>query len=273
MIRKLFLSAICMAVGFVFIAGFAAAESSGKSTKKAKKKQTYSKQTLKQIKKCRASKSKHVRKWHCKVKDNKRGTKGISGINGPRGLIGPTGLQGLAGAMGLQGAKGDQGLQGDLGLQGTDGARGDDGADGAHGDNGADGADGAQGTDGAQGVPGADGTDGTDGAHGDDGTDGADGADGAPGEPGEQGPPGIVRIYTSQLSTSTDGPAGFRMPAYCQEGDVALGGGYSDVNGEVTRSKPFVNAQGRHGWEVYVSEPDTNQPAATTYVRCAEMTS
>jgi Collagen triple helix repeat (20 copies) len=118
------------------------------------------------------------------------------------GAPGPTGQQGPPGATGATGAAGQPGndgvsVAGPIGATGPNGPRGESGPTGATGERGATGAIGPQ------------------------------------GERGPEGKAELHAIIRSTTYTLTSSQAG-ALPARCEEGEVATGGGYEMLKGSAT---------------------------------------
>lgn len=157
----------------------------------------------------------------------------------PSGGVGP---QGPAGPAGVTGPAGPQGPQGEAGAEGAVGATGPVGPAGPEGPSGAQGPEGVTGTAGA---PGPQGPQGATGAAG------ATGATGPAGPTGPIGPSGVSGFATVQTQTTqTIAKNGsFTQTATCAAGKIALGGGGSTANVNLTILSSLPTAAGT-GWSV-----------------------
>ena len=187
-----------------------------------------------------------------------QGPQGDAGAQGPQGDAGAQGPQGDAGAQGPQGDVGAQGPQGDVGAQGpqgdagAQGPQGDTGAQGPQGDVGAQGPQGDTGATGPQGPQGATGATGPQGPQGATGPQGDIGATGPQGDIGPQGPQGPEGSFDSSnfvtyISVHTGTGTDQGLVAYCDTGDIVLGGGgWCQSKTTLQGSGPVSNT----GWRV-----------------------
>lgn len=178
-----------------------------------------------------------------------QGPSGPQGESGPSGPQGPTGETGAQGPSGPQGESGPQGPTGETGPQGLTGPQGPSGPQGETGPQGATGETGAQGPVGPSGPQGASGPQGPTGETGAQGPVGPSGPSGPEGPQGPEGP-----LASSDISTyvnSASGNFGAIATAYCDEGDVATGGGVSSSTGvplAIVLSEPNTDEGTPTGW-------------------------
>ena len=103
------------------------------------------------------------------------------------------------------------------------------------------------------------------------------GPQGPPGPKGDSGNPGTVdTYYVTRSSTNPDNFDRIQLAAFCEDGDVATGGGFQALLGLgdviVTESVPRGASDGPVGWSATFEylQPDNN--TVTTYVICADVT-
>jgi len=103
------------------------------------------------------------------------------------------------------------------------------------------------------------------------------GPQGPAGPKGDPGNPGTVdTYYVTRSSTNPDNFDRIQLAAFCEEGDVATGGGFQALLGLgdviVTESVPRGSDDNPVGWSATFEylQPDNN--TVTTYVICADVT-
>jgi hypothetical protein len=92
---------------------------------------------------------------------------------------------------------------------------------------------------------------------------------------GPQGPPGVIRFYTRTFEDTFNPTSQVYMTAYCEEGDVATGGGYYNLAGRINiyREEPVEDLGGvPRAWAVGGQNPDPIERALEVHVVCADMT-
>jgi hypothetical protein len=97
---------------------------------------------------------------------------------------------------------------------------------------------------------------------------------GAKGEPGPKGDPGIARIYAVEGEVVRPEPDSFfTATAFCEAGDLAVGGGYRTI--ELGEAAPGIITSATfagNDWTVEGQARETSVGALVAQVTCADLT-
>jgi hypothetical protein len=109
------------------------------------------------------------------------------------------------------------------------------------------------------------------------GPQGPAGPAGPPGPKGDPGAPGVVDIYyVTRSSTNPDDLPRIQLAAFCEDGDVATGGGFQAIFGLgnviVTESVPRGTSSNPVGWSATFEYLQPDDSTMTVYVMCADVT-